>query len=266
MYRIIYNSLKLQNTLGSPPFFRAISKHLCSYFNQMYSEYVLPSSPPTGGGPSALLEFSRRDANRKVRLAVIAGTKLSKRSAAGLAAKLKHVAENGQVDALDKSTILPAPVKQSLLSLAEEISAMGEVKNEEEPFIGKPVQKIRAFSDKHPSLAPDMSRILGKFSAPIYEFVVRGIDNCSCVWAIPFRSVWARANRKEPFLPGTVISEIRPPSSPRPSEPFKEMMRINESRIPATILDALKKREVTCLKVRARESRRMSCRTLLRCS
>ena len=91
------------------------------------------------------------------------------------------------------------------------------------------------------------------FSAPIYEFISRGVDSCSCVWAIPLRSVWVRANKKEPYLPGTIIKEIRPPSAPPILESAKELMRINESRIPSAILETLKKRESTVLKVRSCE-------------
>ena len=68
---------------------------------------------------------------------------------------------------------------------------------------------VQAFSAKHASIAPALSRVLGMFSASIYEFISRGVDSCSCVWAVPLRSIWVRANKKEPYLPGTIINEVR---------------------------------------------------------
>ena len=100
----------------------------------MYLEYVLPSSPPAGlAGPAALLEYSRRELLRKTRLATVADVRISKRSASGLAAKLRYLAANeGQVDSIDKangvgSTALSEEVKTGLASLASAVDSLGDL-------------------------------------------------------------------------------------------------------------------------------------------
>ena len=95
MYRVFANSLKLQNSLGSPPSFRAISNHLRAYFNTLYMEFVMPSETPAvvkQSRPAAYeknlatqLHFTRREISRKIRLTTIAETNMSQIAAQDLA-------------------------------------------------------------------------------------------------------------------------------------------------------------------------------------
>ncbi|GMH48003.1 hypothetical protein TrVE_jg9882 [Triparma verrucosa] len=260
VYRVFANSLKLQNSLGSPPSFRAISNHLRAYFNTLYMEFVMPSETPAlvkQSRPAAYeknlatqLHFTRRDISRKIRLTTIAETNMSQIAAQDLAKRIKAMAANGaKVDDLD--TPLPpflSTEKQSLEALATQIENITKLPDQEKPKIKTIVQWIDSVKAQHRSLTDRLSRALGMLSATVYEFVTRGIDNCSCIWAIPMKSIWARQNMKEPYLPATIIGEIRPGAAAL--DPIKaELCRINEARFPQDIIETLRKREATCKKL-----------------
>ena len=160
------------------------------------------------------------------------------------------MAANGaKVDDLD--TPLPpflSTEKQSLEALATQIENITKLPDQEKPKIKTIVQWIDSVKAQHRSLTDRLSRALGMLSATVYEFVTRGIDNCSCIWAIPMKSIWARQNMKEPYLPATIIGEIRPGAAAL--DPIKaELCRINEARFPQDIIETLRKREATCKKL-----------------
>jgi hypothetical protein len=90
--------------------------------------------------------------------------------------------------------------------------------------------KLTALASSFPSLLPPLSRALGTVTAPVYDFLLRGVDGMSHIWAVPLRIVWARESPSKPYYPGIVIKDDN-----KTSKLAKAMGEVNFSRIPGTL-------------------------------
>jgi len=109
-----------------------------------------------------------------------------------------------------------------------------------------------------PSLSDALDRAIGMTTAPVYDFVLRGVDGISSIWVAPLRLVWVRENETKPYYPGIVIKETSfdpNPNGPKTQSLHNALGEANRFRIPPSMQKQIDKNEATIRKLSGRSVR-----------
>jgi hypothetical protein len=204
MYRMFYNCTKYHTTNTSRQTWQdliSMVKHCRNFFDALWLEHMVPPSPLIiGSSPAAAFasefDFKKRDALRSKRVVALNDVKVSKVSCGKFAEQIR--------DLLSGTEAIDAGAKKLLEALVLKYDALRKADAKARPTFGDVVNDSTSITKEQYSLYDVVQSILGRLSAPIFEFVSRGDATSSC-WAVPFKVVWARENAKKPYFPATVI-------------------------------------------------------------
>uniref|UniRef100_A0A7S1BEB8 Bromo domain-containing protein n=1 Tax=Corethron hystrix TaxID=216773 RepID=A0A7S1BEB8_9STRA len=274
VWRIFSNCIKYHSKDGSPAYI-SIAKHLCEYFNALYSEYLVPSQAPTHAYLTQNLGYTEakveetlaihqsRETERGVRLQAVASILLSDKVLRGAAAALDFlVSSGGSVDLIDR-----APLEancEAMKAIDELWKNLGSLRNrlEEEAAAMADAEGGRERSYTAGSLASDLrlcvdslqealsegqeqvaaavvqrlDRLFHKLVVPIYEVNSRGVRQSS-IWGGMATVVWAREKASKPYWPALVLGLLIPMQQ---REAWHDAItERNETRLPEKIRSAL---------------------------
>ena len=154
---------------------------------------------------------------------------------------------------LDDSTVTP-PSRALLEALVTKYSLQRDAhQTAERSLFGDVSSALNAITLQQFSLFDAICSVLGKISAPVFEFVTRG-ETHSVNWAVPIAVVWARENSKKPYFPAVVSGILEDQEAPlggalaaveeegdestgvdasrAPTALQAELTRVNEGRMP----------------------------------
>ena len=230
VWRVFSNCIKFHthptNKDHAIPSFISIANHLLTFFNNLWSEFMLPSdAPPRERGASKFSYihslYQNRLEVRKQRLLQLSGTVLSPKCLQKVVNELDmFLSSGGLVDNLDSLAVLGDvngatgdvlvfihSVKQFTMNIGQKLQSNDDYTVLELHRDLKKCYTEDVFEDdllKKMKIGLRIDRILGKVLAPVHEVSSRGV-NQSSIWGCMAAAIWARESRHKPYWPAIVL-------------------------------------------------------------